>query len=385
MQHPNKQTDGNSVKMNETFHSDSISSKNSLSNLTEFFDDYFEKMAKTIYESANDLFYVHDLDGNILTINRATQEAFGYSREEFLKLRIADVIASEDLELANEMTQKKISGEAEKTSYELNCVGKDKQKIVLEINSSIIYQDGKPMAVQGIARNITERKTMQNALQENKEYLQMLFDNANDLIYVFDLNGKFISHNIAVEKTFGYSKEELENKHLFELVAPDSLEQVKNLFEQRVRGIEGEAVEIAMLRKDGSRFFLELNNSPVFKDGKVVAVQGIARDITEKKALQNSLIESENRNRTLFENSRDVIYIIGLDKKVISVNPIVEKVFGFTPNEILESRIFWILLRTKIEIRLINFFKIASTESKLKQKNLFAKERTVRHFSLKRK
>lgn len=340
MEHHNKETDGNSVKMNETFHSDSIPSQSSLSNLTEFFDDYFEKMANTIYESANDLFYVHDLAGNILTINRATQEAFGYSREEFLKLRIVDVIAAEDLDLAKDMTEKKILGEAERTSYELNCIGKNKQKIVLEINSSIIYQDGKPIAVQGIARNITERKAMQNALQENEEYLQMLFDNANDLIYIFDLNGRFISHNIAVEKAFGYSKEELESKHLSELVAPESLEKTNKLFEQRSRGIEGEAVEIAMTHKDGSRFFLEVNNSPVFKDGKVVAIQGIARDITEKKELQSSLIESENRNRTLFENSRDVIYIIGLDKKVLSVNPIVEKVFGFTPNEILESKNF---------------------------------------------
>lgn len=340
MERRNKKTDRNSVKMNETFHSDSIPSQISLTNLTEFFDDYVGKMAKTIYESANDLFYVHDLDGNILTINRATQETFGYSREEFLKLRIADLVADEDLHLANEMTQKKILGEAEKTFYEINCIGKDKQKIVLEINSSIIYQDGNPLAVQGVARNITERKTMQKALQENKEYLQMLFDNANDLIYIFDLNGRFISHNIAVEKAFGYSKKELKNKHISELIAPESLEKATKLFEERSRGLEGESVEIATLHKDSSRFFLEVNNSPVFKDGKVVAIQGIARDITEKKVLQNSLIESENRNRTLFENSRDVIYIIGLNKKVLSVNPIVEKIFGFTPIEVLQSKSF---------------------------------------------
>src|SRR5262249_50780356 len=151
----------------------------------------------------------------------AAERAFGYTRDEALRLNMSQVTTPEHLELARAKLAEKIAGKAEQTVYEADCFTKDARRLTLEINSSVIYKDGKPVAVQGIARDVTERKRTDEALKRSEKEYRELFENANDLIYTHDLKGNFTSLNRAGEKITGYSREEALKMNVADVVAPE--------------------------------------------------------------------------------------------------------------------------------------------------------------------
>jgi PAS domain S-box-containing protein len=116
-----------------------------------------EEKYRLLLENANDIIYSHDLAGNYLTINRAGSEITGYTREEILGgLNIAQVVAPEHLELAKRMTDLKMR-DSSPTVYEVDIVALDGRRLTLEVSTRIAYRDGRPVAVEGIARDVTER------------------------------------------------------------------------------------------------------------------------------------------------------------------------------------------------------------------------------------
>ena len=125
---------------------------------------------RSLLENANDIVYSHDLQGNYLTINRAGAEITGYTREEILGgLNIARVVAPEHLELARRMTEQKLGDPSRPTVYELDIIARDGRRLTLEVSTRIAYLDGRPVAVEGIARDVTERV---RAAQERERLLE---------------------------------------------------------------------------------------------------------------------------------------------------------------------------------------------------------------------
>jgi PAS domain S-box-containing protein len=132
-----------------------------------------EEKYRSLLENANDIIYSHDLEGNYLTINRAGAEVTGYTRTEILGgLNIAQVVVPEHLELAKEMTRRKFN-DPSPTVYEVDIFTKDRRRLTLEVSTRVSYRDGQPVAVEGIARDITDRKRIERARDELLEREQL--------------------------------------------------------------------------------------------------------------------------------------------------------------------------------------------------------------------
>lgn len=125
-----------------------------------------------LFENSNDIIYAHDLNGAISSMNNSGQAALGYTHGELLRMKISDLIDPEDAELAQRQTRAKMEG-TPRTAYELRVRAKNGQRLTLEINSRIIYKDGAPVGVQGIARDITARKAAEEALRLSERQLRM--------------------------------------------------------------------------------------------------------------------------------------------------------------------------------------------------------------------
>ncbi len=130
-----------------------------------------EELYRELFENASDIIYTHDFEGNILSVNRAIERIAGYTRTEALEMKITDVVAPEYLHLGQKLIDPQISGEIP-LNYELEIFSKQKNRIVLGISTRPIFRGGKPVAVQGIARDITKRKKTETELQEANEKLE---------------------------------------------------------------------------------------------------------------------------------------------------------------------------------------------------------------------
>ena len=129
-----------------------------------------EERYRELFENANDIIYTHDLQGNFTSLNRSGERITGYSREEAVKMNIADVIAPEFLPLARDMMAQKASDRVS-TVYEIDIIAKQGRRIRLEVSTRLIFSDGKPIGVQGIGRDLTERKHSEEALRESQAFL----------------------------------------------------------------------------------------------------------------------------------------------------------------------------------------------------------------------
>ncbi len=290
---------------------------------------------RNIFDNASDIIYIHDLEGNYLSINDAGERVFGYTREETLQMNMAQVAVPEQLDTIKQKLAEKSRGEVGQTSYEVDCIRKDGRRITLEVNSSVVLKDGKPAAIQGIARDVTERKRNESAIRESEERYRELFQNANDLIYIHDLDGNFTSLNRAGERITGYTHEEAVTMNVSQVVAPEYLHQAKRKIAGKVNGDGTTAYELEIIAKDGTRVSLELSTRLITVEGKPVAIQGIGRDITERKRAEEEIKASEQRYRQLGEGILHHVWTARPDGLLDYVNARTLEYFGRSREQVL--------------------------------------------------
>jgi PAS domain S-box-containing protein len=119
---------------------------------------------RELFENASDIVYTMSLDGDFLAINRAGERITGYPREEFLKMNMSQLLPAAELELSHQMMERKLSGEQPMTVYPIQFARKDGATISLEVSTRLIYENGSAVAVQGMARDITERRRLEEQL-----------------------------------------------------------------------------------------------------------------------------------------------------------------------------------------------------------------------------
>ena len=126
---------------------------------------------RDFFENASDIIYTYDFEGNFISINRAAEIITGYTQSEMLQKKLTDIIAPEFRHLGEKMTDIHTAGEIP-LNYQLEILSKEQKRIVLGINTRPVFREGKAVAVQGIARDITESKRTEEELQKANQQLE---------------------------------------------------------------------------------------------------------------------------------------------------------------------------------------------------------------------
>jgi two-component system, sensor histidine kinase and response regulator len=130
-----------------------------------------EERCWELFENASDMIYTLDLQRNLTSANKTYQRVTGYTHDELIGMNIVDILPPEAQERSWQMRSKKSTGTAW-TTYELEIYTKDQRRVPIEASTRLIYKDGKPIGVQGIARDITPRKQAEEALKKVHEELE---------------------------------------------------------------------------------------------------------------------------------------------------------------------------------------------------------------------
>jgi two-component system cell cycle sensor histidine kinase/response regulator CckA len=255
-----------------------------------------EERFRELVENANDIIYTHDLEGNFTSANPAATRIYGYTTEEILQLNIAQIVAPEYLPLAQQKIQGKLEGSPQTGPYELLTYNKEGELIWVEVSTRLLEEEGQPVEVEGIARDMTERKRAEEALAEERNLLRTVIDNLPDYIYVKDTESRYLISNTAHVRFLGATTpDEVVGKSVFELY-PQELatlyyadDQAVILSGRRLLKREERSVDQA-----GNRVWLLTTKVPLRdSDGKIVGLLGIARDITERKQLEAQLRQAQ--------------------------------------------------------------------------------------------
>ncbi|MFH1052270.1 MAG: PAS domain S-box protein, partial [bacterium] len=183
-------------------------------------------------------------------------------------------------------------------------------------------------ALATIRRDVEKRK-IEESLREIEERFRCVFDNATDGILLADLEDKkFIMPNKEICNMLGYTEEEFLNLSVRDIHPQNAIEYVIKQFEKQERKEIQVAANIPLLRKNGSIFFADINSTPI-RIGSKGYLLGIFRDITERKKAEESLRESEERYRNIFENAAVGIFRTSLDGHFQLANPTLVKMLGY--------------------------------------------------------
>jgi PAS domain S-box-containing protein len=221
--------------------------------------------------------------------------------------------------------------------YEYRGIRKDGSVRWLEMVATRIEYQGKA-AIYGALVDITERKQAEEALRKSEERYRNLFDNIRDFIYTHDLNGRFLTVNRAAAQSLGYDPEDLIGKPISEFMLPEYQEGFYKDYLVRIKK-KGSFKGISQYRaKDGTKHSIEYSNFLIHREEQESYVYGSGREITERIRMEEELRQSEERYRTLFEQSKDAIYVTTREGVFVAVNQSFLDLFGYSRKELQRVR-----------------------------------------------
>jgi PAS domain S-box-containing protein len=173
-----------------------------------------------------------------------------------------------------------------------------------------------------IRQTLAEREQAQQALIASEESYRELVENANDIVYVLNLDGKIISINKAAEMITGYSQDELLGHNINEILTPKSTVAAQKMLARKLAGAERDNYELDVICWDGNTLTLEVS-SKLIRTGNEVAIQGIARDISSRRRAEEALRKADQRALSeyerLLERIANLAQVLGLSRELTSI------------------------------------------------------------------
>ncbi|MFM9904953.1 MAG: PAS domain S-box protein [Pyrinomonadaceae bacterium] len=256
-----------------------------------------ESRYKKIVESAPEGIVVMDLaTGKFVDFNQQALKLFDVTADEILGLGPADMCpefqpdGQRSAEAIIGNVHRSLSGETPVFEW-VHCNSKG-DPFPCEVRL-LQLPDESRMLIRGTIVDITEQKRIEQAVRLSEERYRDLVENTIDIIYSHDLDGNFTSINRAGEQLSGYTRDEACELNLTDITAPEFHQTVKEAMVKTLSGHGDEVLDVDIIAKDGRRIAIEVKSSVIYQNGEAVGIQGTARDVTDRKHLEQQLLQSQ--------------------------------------------------------------------------------------------
>ena len=235
------------------------------------------------------------LEQEPIFINAAFQKMTGYDLEEIRSAGIGALHGPESIETLTEQSRRVLE-DFQPAHIEVLTYSKFGTQLWTELSLIPLVKDGECVHLVSVRRDISERKQA----EATARLLGSIVESSDDAIASKDLNGIVLSWNHGAERIYGYEAEEIVGKSISVLIPPERRDEMPKLLDPLRQGKRIEHFETERLRKDGQRIFVSLTMSPILdRANKIAGASVIARDITQRKRVEEALHFSEERYRAL--------------------------------------------------------------------------------------
>lgn len=297
-----------------------------------------EEIFRNVFDRSNNGIAIADVNGTILDINDEFIKLVGYSKKELIGMNAKDFTHPDDQKKETAIINKLLQKPKADVKYRIDKRYITKSGDIKWVNLSVSPvkdSDGKPIFIIGTVLDITDTIRYQKNLMESEQKFRNLVEQSSDMLFFHDIEGQILEVNSEAVKHTGYSKKELLGMTVFD-IDPDAAERDDKIRYWKSLRLEDPPVvfDTRHKRKDGTIYDAEISVSKIcLDDGDYVL--GLARDITERKKIEEDLKISEENYRTIFNNSTDAIFVHDyVTGEIIDVNQTTMDTFGYTKDEI---------------------------------------------------
>lgn len=289
-------------------------------------------------DTATDAFVSMDADGLVTEWNRRAEEVFGWTKAEVLGARLEEFMIPEEHRTAYREGLRRFvaggDGPVLGQTLQLSALRRTGEEFPVELTIWATPSDDR-LTFNAFLCDISDRV----AFEVVRARFEAVFDSSDDAITLVDPAGIVLAWNPAAERIYGYRAEEMVGHNAADVLAvPDQEEARAHAADRLARGLPAPA-EVRCVRKDGTPIVVAVTRSPIVdRDGEIVAVTGVSRDITESKRAEQALAESEERFRQLADTATDLVVRVGQDGTFLYVSPSVSNVLGWAPADLVGRR-----------------------------------------------
>ncbi len=302
-------------------------------------------------------------DGKIVWCNERVEDIYGYRMEELMG-RDATFFYPTNVTPAE--FSGTVSAAIKKKGYFYSGTRvKRKDGSIRDIEYAVAWIPGSsPIELVAVARDMTARKQMEEALRKSEEKYRRLVESLNEGIWVIDRESNTTFVNSRMAEMLGYTVDEMLGKHLFYFMDEGGIEEAKTYVARRRTGIS-ERHEFRFVRKDGTSIWTSVSTSAIMDEqGNYMGAIAGVQDITDLKRVEEALRHSEATYRTLVESSPDGVLSIDAEAHVIDCNGGVCRLLGYSREEV-KGKYFEELLEGGLPGVLSNYLSQLTTERRL--------------------
>ncbi len=322
-----------------------------------------EKRYRRLVESANDIIFSCDLNGNFSLINPVALRITGYSVEQVLGRRFVDFVHPDHRDGIEEFYEKQLKNGVPDTYTEYPIVSKDGRILWLGQIVQLVTEGGKTVGFQAISRDITKRKEALKALEESEQKFRMIFEHSPVGIFHFDHRGVLSECNEKIIDILGSSREKLLGMNLpVKLHNPDLLAAVRLALSGSTGFYEGEYSAVTGNKVTPIKCVI----SPVIVEGHVASGIGIMEDITERKEAEKQLLKSKEMVEAILNASADVAFLADIDGRILFSNETMAARFSSTVEEMCQTNCFDLIDPETADIRRERFAQVIREQKSIR-------------------